>query len=567
MTTDATPFITAVVRAGRPEPARLVEILTCLAAQTIADDVQVVVVTTAESTAAAETVLGGFEPAFRARTAVALGDGDAGLIDCGAELARGSYVALVDQHDLLTADWAEAFRAAADRAPDGAVLRSPAAVRPVALTPEPHYLTDYIALGPIERVAAPYDAIEHLAHPITPLGAHALPTSVLRGHRDRASAAITGDAHALLIDTALALGVAETDRPTVIHQEQRLPGAPTRPADEAWRTAATGEIRARLDARPLTLPPGSASRVADDHVRLDAARRSLDDATRRADVAEAELRKLYRSTSWRLTAPIRRSADLLRRRPRTPSESKRTTGGTPGDTVRLDAQELRDIAALRRGTFDTAVPFRHVVLDGLVPEQVLARVVAEFPSPDAPGWHHFDNAREQKLGSTPDLVLGPTTEALLAQLNGATFLEFVEQLTGIDGLLPDPSLFGGGLHQIVPGGYLEVHTDFNRHERLRLDRRLNLIIYLNEGWQPDWGGELELWDARATAAVRTIEPVFGRCVLFETTDHAPHGHPNPVRCPPGTTRKSLALYYYTNGRPASEVLGAHDSVFHRRVTG
>ena len=54
-------------------------------------------------------------------------------------------------------------------------------------------------------------------------------------------------------------------------------------------------------------------------------------------------------------------------------------------------------------------------------------------------------------------------------------LEFLETLTGIDGLVPDPYFAGGGLHQIVRGGFLKVHADFNWHPKLRLDRRLNML--------------------------------------------------------------------------------------------
>src|SRR5204863_6284010 len=123
----------------------------------------------------------------------------------------------------------------------------------------------------------------------------------------------------------------------------------------------------------------------------------------------------------------------------------------------------------------------------------------------------------------------------------------------IEGLIPDPYLFGGGLHQIERGGVLSVHADYNFHPVMHVDRRLNLLVYLNESWDPSWGGDLELWDRDMRRAVKTIEPVAGRCVIFGTTDFSYHGHPDPLTCPPEVTRRSLALYYYTNGRPAHEV--------------
>ena len=160
--------------------------------------------------------------------------------------------------------------------------------------------------------------------------------------------------------------------------------------------------------------------------------------------------------------------------------------------------------------------------------------------------------------------MGDQTRLLLYQLNGSVFLQFLEQLTGIDGLIPDPYFGGGGLHQIERGGYLKVHADFNWHPKLRLDRRLNLLLYLNKDWKEAYGGHLELWSRNMTRCVQRILPIFNRCVIFSTTDTSYHGHPDPLRCPPSITRKSLALYYYTNGRPEQEQSAPHDTLFQER---
>jgi 2-oxoglutarate-Fe(II)-dependent oxygenase superfamily protein len=141
---------------------------------------------------------------------------------------------------------------------------------------------------------------------------------------------------------------------------------------------------------------------------------------------------------------------------------------------------------------------------------------------------------------------------------------FLEQLTGIEGLIPDPYFWGGGLHQITRGGYLKVHADFNRYSKLRLDRRLNLLLYLNRDWKEEYGGHLELWNEQMTTCERKILPIFNRCVVFSTTDYSYHGHPDPLNCPEQQTRKSLALYYYTNGRLEEGVSPVHTTLFQRR---
>ncbi|MFM8411426.1 MAG: 2OG-Fe(II) oxygenase, partial [Alphaproteobacteria bacterium] len=125
----------------------------------------------------------------------------------------------------------------------------------------------------------------------------------------------------------------------------------------------------------------------------------------------------------------------------------------------------------------------------------------------------------------------------------------------------DPWFDGGGLHETLPGGFLDVHADFNFHGAWFLDRRLNVLVYLNHGWREEWGGCLELWDRDLSRCVKKVVPAFNRTVIFATDDTSFHGHPEPVRCPPGTTRKSVAMYYYSNGRPESERSGRHTTLW------
>ncbi|MCD7443349.1 2OG-Fe(II) oxygenase [Streptomyces lincolnensis] len=225
---------------------------------------------------------------------------------------------------------------------------------------------------------------------------------------------------------------------------------------------------------------------------------------------------------------------------------------------------LLPLADRSRDRFRGTEPFPHVVIDDFLPEWVLDQVVAEFPRPGDGPWKQFDKSTSKKLASEGDALFGEFTRHLLAEFNGAAFLGFLERLTGIDGLVPDPYFEGGGLHQIERGGFLKVHADFNRQPKLRLDRRLNVLVYLNRNWQESYGGALELWDREMTHAVTEVLPVFNRFVVFATTDFAYHGHPEPLACPPDRTRRSLALYYYSNGRPAEERSSEHSTLYQRR---
>lgn len=236
-------------------------------------------------------------------------------------------------------------------------------------------------------------------------------------------------------------------------------------------------------------------------------------------------------------------------------------------TYYLDPDYLSNLAEKYRDDYQSAKPFPHAVIDNFLPETLLDSILGEFPKAGAIEWQKFDAAAEKKLASKSELQMGEMTRFLLYQLNSSTFITFLERLTGVDGLIPDPHFVGGGLHQIEPGGFLKMHVDFNRHERLRLDRRLNLLIYLNKDWEEEYGGNLELWDKEVTQCSKKILPIFNRCVVFTTTDFSFHGHPEPLTCPEGETRKSLALYYYSNGRPASEIRkggSGHSTLFRAR---
>jgi Rps23 Pro-64 3,4-dihydroxylase Tpa1-like proline 4-hydroxylase len=216
-------------------------------------------------------------------------------------------------------------------------------------------------------------------------------------------------------------------------------------------------------------------------------------------------------------------------------------------------EKLDKLAEEYHESFLNAKPFPFVSIDNFLPEELLTKVLEEFPGPDQIKWDKYEYDAQIKLASSKEEQMGPFTRFLLYQLNSSTFIQFLEKLSGIEGLVPDPHLWGGGLHQIKPQGFLKVHADFNFHPVLKLDRRLNILIYLNKDWEDSYGGELQLWDRDVKQCEARIKPVFNRFVVFNTNDFTFHGHPEPLNCPPDRTRKSLALYYYSNGRPESEV--------------
>jgi len=225
---------------------------------------------------------------------------------------------------------------------------------------------------------------------------------------------------------------------------------------------------------------------------------------------------------------------------------------------------MKEISTSAHAVYANAKPYPHIVLDDFFDPEIVDGILEEFPKPDAIRWQRFDNANEIKLASAADASFGPLTRLFLYHLNSITFLEFLSQVTGVDNLISDPRFEGGGLHQIVRGGKLGVHADFNKHAVYGLDRRLNLLLYLNKNWREEYGGHLQLWDRDMFQCEAKVAPLFNRVMIFSTTDFTYHGHPDPLQCPEGVTRKSLALYYFTNGRPAEEVTGKHSTIFKAR---
>lgn len=224
-------------------------------------------------------------------------------------------------------------------------------------------------------------------------------------------------------------------------------------------------------------------------------------------------------------------------------------------------QKLQQLPEKLHADYINAKPYPHIVIDNFLPEAVLDDVLNNYPKPDQLRWQTFDNENEKKLAFRQAESLPTCIRELLYFMNSHPLLQFLERLTGINALIPDPSFTGGGCHQIVPGGKLQVHVDFNKLMPHNLDRRLNLLIYLNKDWREEYGGKFELWDAEGKASIKQVLPIFNRCVVFSTTQTSYHGHPHPLSCPADRTRKSIALYYYTNGRDDEHIAAPHSTKF------
>jgi hypothetical protein len=232
----------------------------------------------------------------------------------------------------------------------------------------------------------------------------------------------------------------------------------------------------------------------------------------------------------------------------------------------LDFDKLDVISDSIAKQYQKASPFPHVVLEDFIAPYFIDKILEEFPAVNGVvKWHDREAKLENggqasflKKDSADFLNLGPMTRQLLWEMNSRPFIKFVSRLTGIRRLISDPLFEGGGVHQTLQGGLLAVHADRRKHKIYKLDRRVNAILYLNKDWSLDFGGNLELWDRGMSKCEIKVEPVAGRCVIFNTDETSFHGHPHPLTCPSNRSRKSLATYYFTNGMDNSPGLPKMD---------
>jgi 2-oxoglutarate-Fe(II)-dependent oxygenase superfamily protein len=199
-------------------------------------------------------------------------------------------------------------------------------------------------------------------------------------------------------------------------------------------------------------------------------------------------------------------------------------------------------------SYQSAVPFPHAVFDDFLPDALAHELSQAFPAVDDISWIERDNEQNRRRYQHDETRVPTLLRAMLRELNARQFVLFLETLTGIDNLLPDPYFVGGGVHESERGDFLKIHADFNWHHKLQAHRRCNVLVYLSEEWSEEWAGATELWDRDMSGPVVSVEPRFNRALVFSTGEHSNHGQPQPNACPPGVVRKVLNLYYYTTHR-------------------
>ena len=218
----------------------------------------------------------------------------------------------------------------------------------------------------------------------------------------------------------------------------------------------------------------------------------------------------------------------------------------------MSDSSLVDFAALEAdldaaaAAYRAADPFPHTVVDNVLLPEVFDKAVAEFPGIKDEFWKGYLHVNETKYSNTEPDTWGPTLHDVAQEFCSPRFIAYLEKLTGIQNLMPDWTMDGGGLHQTLRGGHLNIHADFTTHHtHENWARRVNILLYLNEEWPDEWGGKLELWDRNMQQCRAKVTPAGNRMLVFSTAYDTFHGHPDGLTCPPDVARRSMALYYFT----------------------
>jgi len=219
--------------------------------------------------------------------------------------------------------------------------------------------------------------------------------------------------------------------------------------------------------------------------------------------------------------------------------------------------------------FKNSTPFQNIVIDNFFREEVISAAYNNFPNENSPlfNWKSNDKNSKKLMCQNYELISSiKELKVIIDYLNGDEFLKILSKITGIENLVSDRTLSGGGLHQISNGGFLNIHADFNVADNMpEYNRRLNLILYFNKDWKAEYNGQLELWDTELKNCVKKIEPHYNRVVVFNTQPDgdiiAYHGHPVPLNTPSNVSRKSIALYYYTKEKPSNILKEKHKTIY------
>lgn len=190
------------------------------------------------------------------------------------------------------------------------------------------------------------------------------------------------------------------------------------------------------------------------------------------------------------------------------------------------------------------VPFS--IIDNFLPKELFDHILIDIEKITEDYYIEFSREYKAKRNEARNFFQAPLLQTLSNGFNSSLFIYWLEKITCIEKLIPDPHLRGGGLNRVLANERLGLHTDFNWNDQLQLNRKVNLILYLTPNWKSEWNGDLELWDKEAKTCLQKIQPKSNRLVFWNYEPWLVHGFSEPLKNPDNISRDSLAHFYYTS---------------------
>ena len=207
----------------------------------------------------------------------------------------------------------------------------------------------------------------------------------------------------------------------------------------------------------------------------------------------------------------------------------------------INFKYLNDNKEKLRADYLLAKPFPFLVIDNFCDAAKLEQLYLDIPrltnkSRDYMFAHNkFEKANYKELGP---LFMEYYKDLRSDEMND--FLSFIAN----EEVFVDPANHGGGLHQGQKNSFLDMHLDFNYHPlHTNWYRNMNLLLYLNKDWRPEYRGHLKLVDLRSGDKKELSVP-FNRMIIQQTRAYTLHGY-DMTNFPEGKYRTSIATYAYT----------------------
>lgn len=229
----------------------------------------------------------------------------------------------------------------------------------------------------------------------------------------------------------------------------------------------------------------------------------------------------------------------------------------------FDNPYYAQLAYDNRLNYEKNTPYPHIVFDNFLPINIAQKISDGYPdlSNLNEAWKYHNNKNTIRYFLEDTRQFSKPLKLFATAITSRSFLMFLETLTGIKSLLPDPYFMGGGSMVTSTGGYLNIHVDFNWNQKIQAWRRMTVLFYLTPDWQEDWGGNLELWSTDGKSKVKEVVPLFNRFVVFNTTAESYHGQPVPISCPENKPRRVFAAFYYAAEKGEKAANTPHYTVY------